>query len=36
VTDIGADYVSIQVATTHVDRLMDIMGQEVLPELRRA
>ena len=36
VTDVGADYVSIQVATTHVDELMTIMEREVLPELRRA
>lgn len=35
VTEIGADYVSIQVATTQVDRVMDIMRTEVLPELRR-
>ncbi len=35
VTDIGADYISIQVATTHVDQLMDILEQEVLPELHK-
>ncbi len=34
VTDVGADYVSIQVASTDPDRLLDIMRTEVLPELR--
>jgi len=33
VNEIGADYISIQVATTRVDQLMDIMEHEVLPEL---
>ncbi|MDH3500793.1 MAG: LLM class F420-dependent oxidoreductase, partial [Acidimicrobiia bacterium] len=36
VHDVGADYVSVQVATTHVDQLMDMMEHEVLPELRKA
>jgi coenzyme F420-dependent glucose-6-phosphate dehydrogenase len=35
VRDVGADYVSIQVATTHVEQLMQIMETEVLPELRK-
>ncbi len=35
VTDVGADYVSIQVASTNPDRVLDIMKTEVLPELRK-
>ena len=35
VREIGADYISIQVATTHVDQLMDLLQHEVLPELRK-
>ncbi|MDH5295134.1 MAG: LLM class flavin-dependent oxidoreductase, partial [Acidimicrobiia bacterium] len=35
VTDVGADYVSIQVASTDPDRVLDIMKTEVLPELRK-
>ncbi|MDH4118229.1 MAG: TIGR03557 family F420-dependent LLM class oxidoreductase [Acidimicrobiia bacterium] len=35
VSDVGADYVSIQVASTDPDRVLDIMKTEVLPELRR-
>ncbi len=33
--DVGADYISIQVASTDPDRVLDIMRSEVLPELRR-
>ncbi len=36
VNEIGADYISIQVATTRVDELMNMMEVEVLPELRKA
>ena len=35
VQDIGADYVSIQVASTQPDRTIEMIGKEVLPELRR-
>jgi coenzyme F420-dependent glucose-6-phosphate dehydrogenase len=35
VEDIGADLVSIQVASTRPDRVLDIMRSEVLPELRK-
>lgn len=35
VHDVGADYVSIQVASTDPDRVLEIMRSEVLPELRR-
>jgi coenzyme F420-dependent glucose-6-phosphate dehydrogenase len=34
VGEIGADYISIQVASTHPDRVLDIMRTEVLPELK--
>jgi coenzyme F420-dependent glucose-6-phosphate dehydrogenase len=35
VREIGADYVSVQVASTDPDRALRILGAEVLPELRR-
>jgi coenzyme F420-dependent glucose-6-phosphate dehydrogenase len=35
VTDVGADYVSIQVASVDPNRVLDLMKSEVLPELRR-
>jgi coenzyme F420-dependent glucose-6-phosphate dehydrogenase len=35
VRDVDADYVSIQVASTDPYRTLDILGAEVLPELRR-
>ena len=35
VTDVGAEYVSIQVASTDPDRTLNMIGSEVLPELRR-
>lgn len=35
VREIGADYVSIQVASTHPERTIEMLGKEVLPELRR-
>ena len=34
VRDIGADYVSVQVASTQPERTIEILGKEVLPELR--
>ena len=35
VTDVEADVVSIQVASTHPDRTISMIGTEVLPELRK-
>jgi coenzyme F420-dependent glucose-6-phosphate dehydrogenase len=35
VTDVGADYVSVQVASTDPSRVLELMKTEVLPELRR-
>lgn len=35
VTEVGADVVGIQVASVAPDRAIDILGAEVLPELRR-
>jgi coenzyme F420-dependent glucose-6-phosphate dehydrogenase len=35
ITDVGADVVSIQVASTNPDRAIQLVGSEVLPELRR-
>jgi coenzyme F420-dependent glucose-6-phosphate dehydrogenase len=35
VTDVGADVVSIQVASTHPERTIGMIGSEVLPALRR-
>ena len=35
VTDVGADVVSIQVASTHPDEAIKMIGSEVLPELRK-
>ena len=35
VTEIGADYVSVQIASTNPDRTLRLVGAEVLPELRR-
>ncbi len=35
VEEIGADYVSIQVASTEPERTIELLGKEVLPELRR-
>lgn len=35
VTAVGADYVSIQIASTDPDRVIDMLGSDVLPELRR-
>lgn len=34
VTEVAADYISIQVASLDPDRTMEIIGSEVLPELR--
>lgn len=34
VTEIGADYVAIQVASVDPGRVLDIVGKELLPELR--
>jgi coenzyme F420-dependent glucose-6-phosphate dehydrogenase len=36
VTEIGADVISIQVASTDPRRAIDMIGSEVLPELRRS
>jgi coenzyme F420-dependent glucose-6-phosphate dehydrogenase len=36
VTEIGADVVSIQIASTDPRRAIDMIGSEVLPELRRS
>jgi len=35
VEEIGAEYVSIQVASTQPERTIEMLGKEVLPELRR-
>lgn len=35
VTDIGADYVAIQIASTDPDGVIEMVGKELLPELRR-
>jgi coenzyme F420-dependent glucose-6-phosphate dehydrogenase len=35
VTEIGADYVAIQIASTDPERTLRIVGSELLPELRR-
>jgi coenzyme F420-dependent glucose-6-phosphate dehydrogenase len=35
ITAVRADYVSIQVASSDPDRVLDIMASDVLPELRR-
>lgn len=35
VTEIGADYVAIQIASTDPDRTLRLVGSELLPELRR-
>lgn len=35
VTDIGADYVAIQIASNDPDGVIDMVGKELLPELRR-
>lgn len=35
VTEIGAEYVAIQVASLDPDRTIDLVGKELLPELRR-
>ena len=35
VQEVGADYVSIQVASTQPERTIEVLGKEVLPELRR-
>ncbi|HKY47633.1 MAG TPA: TIGR03557 family F420-dependent LLM class oxidoreductase [Acidimicrobiia bacterium] len=35
VTEVGADVVSIQVASTHPERTISMIGSEVLPTLRR-
>ena len=35
VTDIGATYVAIQIASTDPDGVIDMVGRELLPELRR-
>lgn len=35
VTDIGAAYVAIQIASTDPDGVIDMVGRELLPELRR-
>ncbi len=35
VTDVGADVVSIQIASTNPERVLRMLGDEVLPELRR-
>ncbi len=34
VTEIGADYVAVQIASTNPDRTLEIVEKEVLPELR--
>lgn len=33
-TEVGADYVAIQVASVNPDRTLEIIEKEVLPELR--
>lgn len=33
VTDVGADYVAIQIASTNPDRTIEMVGKELLPEL---
>ncbi len=35
VTEVGADYVAIQIASTDPDRTLRLVGSELLPELRR-
>lgn len=35
VTDVGAGYVAVQIASTDPDRTIDMVGRELLPELRR-
>lgn len=35
VTEIGADYVAVQIASNDPDRVIDMVGKELLPELRR-
>nr|PZN35462.1 MAG: LLM class F420-dependent oxidoreductase [Actinomycetota bacterium] len=35
VTEVGAGYVAIQIASTDPDRVLEIAGKELLPELRR-
>jgi len=35
ISDVGADYVSIQVASTDPDRVLAMMASDVLPELRK-
>jgi coenzyme F420-dependent glucose-6-phosphate dehydrogenase len=35
VTEIGADYVAIQIASNDPDGVIDMVGKELLPELRR-
>lgn len=35
IRDIGCDYVSVQVASTNPQRVLDLMKTEVLPELRK-
>jgi coenzyme F420-dependent glucose-6-phosphate dehydrogenase len=35
VTDIGADYVAIQIASTDPESTLRIVGEELLPELRK-
>lgn len=35
VTEIGADYIAIQIASTDPDRTLRLVGSELLPELRR-
>lgn len=34
VTDVGAQYVAVQIASTNPDRTIDMVGRELLPELR--
>jgi hypothetical protein len=35
VTEIQADYVAVQIASTDPDRILQMAGKELLPELRR-
>lgn len=34
VTEVGAEYVAVQIASTNPDRTIDMVGKELLPELR--
>ena len=35
VTDVDADYISVQIASADASKTLDMVGKELLPELRR-